>query len=78
MEHIAAWLDEAGVRPMLVSLLPYHAYGNHKYARLGLEPPSFHPPTQAHLQEIKAFWAGRGHRAAIGGAMDLGEENCHD
>jgi len=72
MEHIAAWLEMEGVRPVFVSLLPYHEYGNSKYARLGLEsPPCFEPPNQDRLQEIKTFWAHRGYQTAIGGAIDL-------
>ena len=72
MEKIAAWLEREGVRPVFVSLLPYHEYGNSKYARLGLESPDcFSPPGQDRLSEVKAFWEGRGYKTTIGGAIDL-------
>jgi len=72
MEHIAAWLNAEGVRPIWISLLPYHEYGNSKYAQLGLEsPPCFESPGQDRLYEIKAFWEHRGYQTAIGGAIEL-------
>jgi len=72
MEKIAAWLDKEGVRPVFVSLLPYHEYGNNKYARLELAPPpSFSPPSQGCLSEIKAFWENRNCKTAIGGTITL-------
>ena len=72
MEAITAWLAAEAVRPVFVSLLPHHAYGAHKYARLELEsPPCFAPPQEERLREIKAFWERQGYQSAIGGAIDL-------
>jgi len=72
MEELATWLDGEGVRPIFISLLPYHEYGNSKYARLGLgSPPCFDPPDQEHLHELKTFWERRGYQVAIGGAIEL-------
>ncbi|MCL2368981.1 MAG: glycyl-radical enzyme activating protein, partial [Oscillospiraceae bacterium] len=71
-EQIAAWLDGSDIRPIFISLLPYHTYGNSKYAQLGLKPPpAFAPPNEDRLQEVKTFWEQRGYKVAIGGTVDL-------
>jgi len=72
MENIASWLEREQVRPVFVSLLPYHRYGKSKYAQLGLETPDgLAPPGQDRLSELRTFWQRRGYKTAIGGAIDL-------
>ena len=72
IKNIADWLDEEGVRPIFINLLPYHEYGNSKYAQMGLKPPGrFSPPDGERLDEIKSFWEHRGYKATIGGAVDF-------
>jgi len=71
MEQIARWLNQEGIRPISLNLLPYHEYGNNKYTQTGLSPPSFTPPSQDHLHQLKAFWEHRGQKTAIGGTIHL-------
>jgi len=65
MEKIAAWLQDKGVNPAFISLLPYHLYGRNKYADLGLDaPPQFGTPDEAQLGVLKDFWQRREYRVS--------------
>lgn len=52
-----------------VDILPYHAYGSHKYNRLRKEnrQNGFKTPSDRRLEEIRRRFEGAGFRAGIGG-----------
>ena len=70
-ENIAATLAFAQtLRPRQVNLLPYHATGRSKYARLGRSGETgeqLRPPPPDRLEEIRRQFAAAGFDAHIGG-----------
>ena len=70
-ENIAATLAFAQtLRPRQVNLLPYHATGRSKYARLGRSGETgeqHRPPPPDRLEEIRRQFAAAGFDAHIGG-----------
>ena len=68
MEEIAVWLEENGIKPIFINLLPYHLYGRNKYADLGLSTPEeFQAPSHDRLEALRDFWERQGHPTGIGG-----------
>jgi pyruvate formate lyase activating enzyme len=63
-----AWLQAAGITPLEISLLPYHAYGSEKYPRLHrAKPTAFQVPTAEQLAIIQTLYEKAGYVVKIGG-----------
>ena len=56
MEGIRRFLDACGA-PERVELLPYHGMGEHKYAAIGKQAPSFGAPSTESMERLRRVFA---------------------
>ena len=55
MLKIRDYLYSCG-KPQKIELLPYHAFGEHKYPAIGKETPTFSVPADEKIAELKSYF----------------------